>query len=238
MGRPQSAVRGWLTVAAVIAVLVAVNVGNHWIHSVVHDLVVPIAAVALVVICWVSGMTVAELGLSRSQMGSGLRLGAAIALLILVVVVIVAIVPWTRSFMLNDRYKDVSSALLSAFVIIPLQTAIPEELIFRGVLFAALRRVLSVRGVVIVDSLLFGMWHVVSSLGLTAGNSGLSGALGSGVFAQMIGIVGAVIATAFAGLVFCWLRLRSDSVLAPIMVHWSLNASGALASALAWRFGG
>jgi len=89
--------------------------------------------------------------------------------------------------------------------------------------------------VLAVGSLLFGFWHIASSLGLTAGNIGFSRILGGGLFGVLAGIVGAVIATAAAGFVFTWLRRRSGSLLAPIALHWSLNGIGALAAALVWH---
>ena len=52
--------------------------------------------------------------------------------------------------------------------------------------------------------------------------------LGAGPLAQFLGIAGAVIATAFAGWVFTWLRSRSGSLIAPIALHWCLNGAGAL----------
>jgi uncharacterized protein len=35
-----------------------------------------------------------------------------------------------------------------------------------------------------------------------------------------------VAGTALAGLVFCWLRLRSGSLLAPALAHWASNGLG------------
>ena len=120
-------------------------------------------------------------------------------------------------------------------IVIPLQTVIPEELAFRGVLHGTLERVWGARGVFAAGSLLFGFWHIASSLGLTTGNQGLTGILGGGLFGQIAGIAGAVVATAAAGVAFTWLRRRSGSLLAPIALHWSLNGVGALAAALVWH---
>jgi len=47
----------------------------------------------------------------------------------------------------------------------------------------------------------------------------------------VLGIAGAVLATAAAGFVFTWLRRRSGSLIAPIALHWSLKGAGALAAA-------
>jgi membrane protease YdiL (CAAX protease family) len=120
-------------------------------------------------------------------------------------------------------------------VIIPLQTVIPEELAFRGVLHGALNRAWGFRGVAAAGSLLFGLWHVVTSLGLTSGNAGFTQLFGGGVAGQLIGVLLAVAATGAAGFIFTWLRKRSGSLLAPIALHWSLNGLGALAAALVWH---
>jgi membrane protease YdiL (CAAX protease family) len=45
---------------------------------------------------------------------------------------------------------------------------------------------------------------------------------------RALGVAAAVAGTAVAGLVFCWLRLRSGSLLAPALVHWALNGLGYL----------
>ena len=110
-----------------------------------------------------------------------------------------------------------------------------EELAFRGVLHGALDRAWGFRGVAAAGSLLFGLWHIASSLGLTSGNAGFTHILGGGVFGMVAGVVGAVLATTAAGFVFTWLRRRSGSLLAPIALHWSLNGMGALAAALVWH---
>ena len=57
-------------------------------------------------------------------------------------------------------------------------------------------------GFSIAGSILFGLWHVASSLNLTAGNEGLTAMLGTGTLAQWVGIGLAVIATSFAGAAF------------------------------------
>jgi membrane protease YdiL (CAAX protease family) len=46
-------------------------------------------------------------------------------------------------------------------------------------------------------------------------------------------VVGTVLLTTVAGAVFCWLRVRSGSLLAPVLLHWALNGLGLLAVHLA-----
>jgi membrane protease YdiL (CAAX protease family) len=136
---------------------------------------------------------------------------------------------------LNNHYATLSGALLASMIIIPLQTVIPEELAFRGVLHGALDRAWGFRGVAAAGSLLFGLWHVATSLGLTSSNIGFTRLFGGGFLGMLAGVVMAVLATGAAGFVFTWLRRRSGSLIAPIALHWSLNGLGALAAALVWH---
>ncbi len=74
-------------------------------------------------------------------------------------------------------------------LIIPLQTVIPEELAFRGVLHGALNRAWGFRGVAVAGSLLFGLWHIATSLGLTTSNVGFTRLFGGGVVGMLAGVV-------------------------------------------------
>ncbi len=224
----------WLLIG-VIATLVVTNVIAHFTTRWANVLAVPVAAVLLAIGARLAGLQWREMGLSRSELRAGViyALGAAVAVFGIVSVAVA--IPATRQFFLNDRYDSASAALLAALVVIPLQTVLPEELMFRGVLQGALGRLFGVRATLILGAILFGFWHVSSSLGLTSGNQGLSDVLGSGVAAQIAGIAGAVAATAAAGLVLGWLRWRTSSLLAPVAFHWALNATGALGAAVAWN---
>jgi membrane protease YdiL (CAAX protease family) len=181
------------------------------------------------------GVTWAELGLARSTWGRGAAYGLAVAGLVLVVVAVVAAMPWTRSAFTDDRYDyGIGHALAVALVYIPLRTVIAEELVFRGVLLAALVRLRGTRKAVIASSILFGLWHVLSSLHLAQDNEAVASPLGSGSLGQVVGVLGSVLVTTVAGLLFCWLRLRSGSLFASIGAHWAVNGVGVLASAAVW----
>jgi membrane protease YdiL (CAAX protease family) len=53
----------------------------------------------------------------------------------------------------------------------------------------------------------------------------VAGAAG-GPAGRVLGVVAAVAGTALAGLVFCWLRLRTRSLLAPALLHAAVNGLG------------
>jgi membrane protease YdiL (CAAX protease family) len=225
-------------VAIVVVVLAATNAIAHFTTPWAAIVTVPVAAIALVAWLRCGGLGWAELGLGREHWKSGAVYAfAAVGLVVALIAVGVAL-PVTRPMFMNNHYATISGALLASLVVIPLQTVIPEELAFRGVLHGALSRAWGFRGVTLAGSLLFGLWHVATSLGLTSSNVGFTRVFGGGVFGMLAGVGLAVVATASAGFVFSWLRHRSGSLLAPIALHWSLNGMGALAAALVWHLSG
>jgi membrane protease YdiL (CAAX protease family) len=60
-------------------------------------------------------------------------------------------------------------------------------------------------------------------------NRAVSGA-SAGVAGQALVVLGAVVATFLAGLVFSWLRLRSGSLVAPVMAHVATNGVALVAA--------
>jgi len=227
-----------LDVAVVVVVLAATNLIAHFTTPWAGIVTVPAAAIGLVAWLRLSGLGWAELGLGREYWKSGAVYAFAAFGLVVAVIAVGVLLPLTRPMFMNSHYATISGALLASMIIIPLQTVIPEELAFRGVLHGALSRAWGFRGVMLAGSLLFGLWHVATSLGLTSSNVGFTRLFGGGVFGMLAGVSLAVVATAAAGLVFSWLRQRSGSLLAPIALHWSLNGVGALAAALVWHLAG
>ncbi len=225
----------YVDIAVVVVVLALSNLVAHFTTPWASVATVPAAAVGLLVLLRSRGLGWAELGLGREHWKTGLAYATGAVALVVTVIAVGALLPWTRELFMNDRYATVSGALIASMVIIPLQTVIPEELAFRGVLHGALNRAWGFRGVAAAGSLLFGLWHVVTSLGLTTGNVGFTRLFGGGLAGQLAGVLLAVAATGAAGFVFTWLRKRSGSLLAPIALHWSLNGLGALAAALVWH---
>ncbi|MBH0777640.1 CPBP family glutamic-type intramembrane protease [Nocardia bovistercoris] len=232
---PHRRTHAYIDVAVVVVVLAGTNLVAHFTTPLASVVTVPLAALALLGLMRRRGLGWAELGLSPRQWRRGTLFALGAVGIVLTAVAIGALLPVTRPFFLADRYATVSGALIASMIVIPLQTVIPEELAFRGVLHGTLDRLYGARGVFAAGSLLFGLWHIASSLGLTSANQGLTGILGGGVGGQVAGIALAVAATAAAGAVFTWLRRSSGSVLAPIALHWSVNGAGALAAALVWH---
>lgn len=227
--------RAHVDVAVVVVVLALANLIAHFTTPWAAVATVPATAVGLVILVRYNGLSWAELGLGRAHWKSGVGYAAAAVLIVVCAIALGALLPWTRPMFLNNHYATLSGALVASMLIIPLQTVIPEELAFRGALHGALHRAWGFRGVAAAGSLLFGLWHVATSLGLTSSNVGFTRLLGGGFFGMVAGVTLAVLATGAAGFVFSWLRRRSGSIIAPIALHWSLNGAGALAAALVWH---
>jgi membrane protease YdiL (CAAX protease family) len=111
-----------------------------------------------------------------------------------------------------------------------LLTAIPEELAFRGVLLGSALRLWSPLRASLITSALFGLWHIAPTLHTMSDNRAVSG-LAASVGGQVLVVFGSIAVTSIAGLAFCWLRLRSRSLIAPIMAHIATNG---LALTVAW----
>jgi uncharacterized protein len=222
-------------VAVVMVVLVLTNLVAHFTTPWASVATVPAAAVGLVALLRFNGLGWAELGLGRDHWKSGVAYALAAMALVVTVIAVGVLLPLTRPMFMNNHYATISGALVASMIIIPLQTVIPEELAFRGVLHGALNRAWGFRGVALAGSLMFGLWHIATSFGLTSSNVGFTRLFGGGVVGMLAGVTLAVIATAVAGFVFSWLRRRSGSLIAPIALHWSLNGLGALAAALVWH---
>ncbi|MBY0443001.1 MAG: CPBP family intramembrane metalloprotease [Mycobacteriaceae bacterium] len=230
--------RIYVDVAVVVVVLLLANLLAHFTTAWASIVAVPVAAVTLVILLRANGLCWAELGLAREHWKSGLGYALASVAVVAAAIGVAALLPATRPMFLNNHYATLSGALIASMIVIPLHTVIPEELAFRGVLHGALNRAWGFRGVAVVGSLLFGLWHVATSLGLTSSNLGLSRLFGGGLVGVLAGVALAVLATGLAGFIFSWLRRRSGSLIAPIALHWSLNGLGALTAALVWQMSG
>ncbi|MGZ8734443.1 MAG: CPBP family intramembrane glutamic endopeptidase, partial [Acidimicrobiia bacterium] len=122
---------------------------------------------------------------------------------------------------------------------IPIATALGEELVFRAALLGLFGRGRS-RGIAVAaSSALFGLWHILptlESLG-PAGTTEPGGAeFGRRARAGRAALVtGVVVATAGVGAAFAALRLRSKSVLAPVVAHAGLNVAALIAARVVSR---
>jgi uncharacterized protein len=218
--------------AAAAIVLAGYNnvAGRQPWHRRWYPAVNALAAAAILLAAVASGLTADDLGLGRDRLGSGLRLGAAAGAPVVTALGFAALTPATRPLLNDQRVAGLDRRQLAYQVLvrIPLGTVAWEETAFRGVLRAALRRVLAEPGATAVASAVFGLWHIRPTAEALAVN-GLAPTRGARVAA-----VGATVAgTAAAGAVLSLLRARSGSLAAPVVLHLAANCTAPLASALA-----
>jgi uncharacterized protein len=169
-----------------------------------------------------SGLTAADLGLGRGtwrpgRLGSGLPAATAAGWLV------AAAVPATRPLLNDKRIASLDGRGLVYQVAfrIPVGTVLWEEIAFRGVLQAALRRVMPEPAAIAVTSGVFGVWHIRPTAAALRVN-GLAGDRGQ-VRAR---VAAGVAASAGAGVLFSWLRARSGSLAAPVLLHLATNCVG------------
>jgi len=141
------------------------------------------------------------------------------------------VIPATNGFLHDSRAQISGGRLLYALgVSIVLFTAIPEEFAFRGVLLGSALRMWGPWRASLVTSVLFGLWHIAPTLHTMSDNRAARG-LSATAGGQALLVLGSIAVTFVAGLVFCWLRLRSRSLIAPIMAHAAING---VALTVAW----
>jgi membrane protease YdiL (CAAX protease family) len=173
-----------------------------------------------------SGLTPADLGLGRGRWLPG-RPAARLAGAVAAGWLLVAVVPAARPLLGDKRITALNgrAAAYQALIRIPVGTALWEEIAFRGVLQAALRRVMPKATAIAVTSCVFGVWHIRPTLQALRAN-GLAGTRGRAV----AGVAAAVATTTAGGVLFSWLRERSGSLTAPILLHVATNSGGLIAA--------
>ncbi len=130
----------------------------------------------------------------------------------------------------DSRYQtDLKTMLTTIFLVLPLMTVILEELAFRGLLFGTLSTYLTQGYALLVSSISFGVWHIFS-----ASNLDVSGIVSGNAIPKVLIVLTVVIATSIAGAFFTWLRIKSGSLIAPILLHWTINSTGVVLAYFAW----
>lgn len=223
----------------VIAVLAGLNVAMH--YGVLSGLWLgPVVALVLLAFARWRGLSWAQLGLGRDRMRAGAIWAAGAIAAVAVIYIVGVSLPMTRSAFLDARYHSgLEGALVTALVVIPIGTVLLEEIAFRSVLWGLLARHLRTWLVLAVSSVLFGLWHVLSSLQLASANQGVDTAVSSaGSSARLLVVLATVAFTALGGLVAGELRRRSGSLFASAGMHWATNGLGVLFGLLAWHITG
>ena len=135
--------------------------------------------------------------------------------------------PVTRPLLNDKRVTTLDGPGLAYQVAfrIPVGTVLWEEIAFRGVLQAALRRVMSEPAAIAVASGVFGIWHIRPTAAALRVNQ-LAGDRRQAAARVAVG-VGATVA---GGVLFSWMRARSGSLAAPVLLHLTTNCVGPVAA--------
>jgi uncharacterized protein len=170
----------------------------------VHPLAHGVLAAGLV------ASTRAPLGLRPPALWSGLRLGLAVAAPVAIGVAASASLPRVRVAMAERDLPGPPARWL--LVRIPLGTVWSEEAAFRAALGTAAADAFGPTAGRLLQSLAFGLSHIVDARG--AGEP----------------VVGTVLVTGVAGWLFALLRETSGSLAAPMLTHLAVNEAGAIAA--------
>jgi membrane protease YdiL (CAAX protease family) len=180
------------------------------------------------------GLTATDTGLGREELPAGLRLGSRAAAAAAGGWLIIAVAPATRPVLRDKRIAGLTGREVAYQVLvrIPVGTVLWEETAFRGVLQAALRRVLPGGAAIAVTSVAFGIWHIRPTIGALRANE-----LAAGRRETLAAVAVAVAATTAGGAFLSLLRVRSGSLAAPVLLHLATNCAGPLAAWLIARLG-
>ena len=221
--------RALALVLAALAAALAVDRGVSGAH-----LAVGLGLTAcLLLIARAQGLAAADLGLARPAWPAGLRWGAAAAGLVGAWYALAYLITPLRQAIPEGDGSLGRAVLWAVLVVIPLGTVLPEELAFRGLLLALLRGRYAVLAGTLLSSGLFGLWHIAASLGGGPANAAIGVVVGSDAAGTVARVVVTVLFTTLGGVVLCWLRLRSGSLLAPLLAHWTVNALGVIVTVVA-----
>ncbi len=215
---------------AVIAVLIVVDLvlidQARWTVAVALT-----GTVALLLLARRVGLTRADLGLAPERVGAGLRWGGALSAVILSAYAVAAFLPALESAFDDERTPhSLGAVVLKVLVVIPLRTVLLEEVAFRGVIWALVRRRHGHVRATALSSALFGLWHVPIAVVSLRTNDGLA-SFSDSVLGGVAVVVTIVIAMTVAGVVLAELRRRTDSLVAPALVHWTVNSAGTVIGA-------
>lgn len=140
------------------------------------------------------------------------------------------LIPATRDAFIDSRTASsgIGGMLFHVLIRIPLGTVVLEEVAFRGALPALLGASPAIRwkwGPVLGASSLFGLWHILPSLGLATGNAGVRDALGG---SQLTTTLLAVVGTMAAGVGMCAIARLGKGIKTTMLLHWATNSLGFL----------
>jgi len=219
----------WWPLAVVLIALLVINIVNNRVAPQSHYLLWAFGgSVILLAIGLLDGNSWTDMGLSFRYLLPGLIWALASIALVTAVYVVGALFRRTREAFQDDRIGQLSAGKLAfqALVEVPFGTVLLEEIAFRAVLFAMLARRFGIIWAIVISSVIFGIWHVLPSIGTHEQNPALGRVVGRGLRGNVLAVGLSVVSTTAAGTVFAGMRLLTGSVIAPMGLHWATNGLG------------
>jgi membrane protease YdiL (CAAX protease family) len=219
----------WWPLALVIGILVLLNVINNRLAPQTHYLLWAFgSSVVLLAVGLLDGNSWTDMGLGWSYLLPGLVWAAVCIGGVTAVYLVGSAFRRTRKAFHDERMTGLSGGrmVFQALVEVPFGTVLLEEIAFRAVLFSMLVRRFGLVWGLVISAVLFGLWHILPSIGTHEQNPALGSVVGSGRRGNVIAVALSVLTTSVAGVLFAGLRIISGSVLAPMGLHWATNGLG------------
>lgn len=142
------------------------------------------------------------------------------------------IIPATSSAFLDSRIGGASLPMMLyvVFVQIPLGTVVLEEIAFRGVLPALMGAAPAIRWrwfPVLGASFLFGLWHILPSMGIGQANAAVGETIGTNPW---VTTTAAVLSMTVAGVLMCVMARLGKGIKTTMLLHWATNSLGFFAA--------
>jgi uncharacterized protein len=196
------------------------------------------AAMTVLGIARGAGVSWTDLGLGRRELRRGVCTGVVASGCAAAGVLAAAALPASRGIFLDKRAARAPGRgdLAAGLARITFATVPPEELIYRSALLGLWLGTGPRARAVAWSSVLFGLSHILPTLS-TMSQTALNQHLAGRPMRQAAFVGGNIVVTGMAGAGFAWLRLRSGSVLAPLLAHAALNDSALVAGRAAHLLG-
>jgi membrane protease YdiL (CAAX protease family) len=219
----------WWPPVLVIITLVLFNLLYHRVAPQTHHLLWALAGTFfLLALGLLDGNSWTDMGLGWGYLFWGLLWAIASIIIVTLGYVIVATFRKGRDAMHDERVSALSGPKLmfNALVEVPFGTVLFEEIAFRAVLFSMLARRFGVVWALIITAVLFGLWHILPSIGTHQQSAALGSVVGRGRRGAILAVIASVVTTTVAGVIFAGMRMLSGSVIAPMGLHWATNGMG------------
>ena len=217
------------------AVVIYNNAMNAWprFHGSIYipaNLTLTTCTLGIAAFAW--EIPASQLGLGQGQ-ADNLLFGVAAGAIVSFPLFLALASPRAAAAVADERAAGLTlgQLLFRALGRVPLGTALPEEVLFRGILYAVAQPLGPMQAAVL-SSVAFGLWHIAPTRNLLEENGLVPGRSRLAVATM---IAGAVLATAAGGAFLVWLRVESGGIAAGLGLHATLNSLGMVAAHLANR---